>query len=70
MSHQQKVSFNDILAAHIERVENLHPEFSSFAQTVRYLVVVGLAAEYARQGAIDQMLQNPFLTLPKELMDP
>ena len=70
MSHQQKISFNDVLTAHIVSIEARHPELGNFSEAVRYLVVMGLAAEYQRQAAVGAVVQNPFLFPPKELMDP
>ena len=70
MSHEQKTSFNDDLARCIRDYQALNDELDSFAATVRYLVVVGLAAEYARLAAMQAVMSNPFLTVSRELMRP
>lgn len=70
MSHQQKTSYNNLLAEYIRSVQANHPELTSFSATVRYLVVVGLAAEHARIAAMGHVVQNPFLYPQKELMEP
>jgi hypothetical protein len=67
MSHEQKTAYNDLLTSHIRRIQSLHPELTSFSATVRYLVTLGLAAEYARDAAATP---NPYLYPSKELTDP
>lgn len=70
MTHSQKVSFNDVLTAHVENVQARHPELTSFNAAVRYLVVMGLAAEFDREAALGRVTMNPFLHPAKELMEP
>lgn len=70
MSHEQKITFNDVLAAYIEDIRRSDPSLKSFSDAARYLIVVGLGAEMQRRSAMGIPVHNPFLVPSKELMKP